>query len=93
MHDRKPITRRRAIVGIGGFVGAASAKSLLAGETKDLSMDKTINNPLSKKSAKPPFKGQSQPWPGLANQMEPKPDQWRRELQRIGTFSWAQGTH
>jgi NAD(P)-dependent dehydrogenase (short-subunit alcohol dehydrogenase family) len=73
MHDRKPITRRRAIVGIGGFVGAASAKSLLAGETKDLSMDKTINDPLTK-YAKPPFKGQSQPWPGLANQMEPKPD-------------------
>src|SRR6201995_2248443 len=36
-------------------------------------MDKNLNNPTTK-SPNPPFKGQSQPWPGLAGAMDPRPD-------------------
>jgi NAD(P)-dependent dehydrogenase (short-subunit alcohol dehydrogenase family) len=36
-------------------------------------MPPEIENPLDK-YPKPPFKKQSQPWPGLAGQMDPKPD-------------------
>ena len=32
-----------------------------------------MENPISK-YPKPPFKSQSQPWPGLAGKMDPKPD-------------------
>src|SRR6195256_2152746 len=32
-----------------------------------------LRNPVDK-YPKPPFKRQSQPWPGLASKMEPKPD-------------------
>ena len=32
-----------------------------------------LHDPTTK-YPKPPFKGQSQPWPGLASQMDPKPD-------------------
>src|SRR5689334_25049876 len=33
----------------------------------------TLENPVDK-YPKPPFKKQSQPWPGLAGKMEPRPD-------------------
>jgi NAD(P)-dependent dehydrogenase (short-subunit alcohol dehydrogenase family) len=36
-------------------------------------MPPEIDNPLDK-YPKPPFKKQSQPWPGLAGQMDPRPD-------------------
>jgi NAD(P)-dependent dehydrogenase (short-subunit alcohol dehydrogenase family) len=36
-------------------------------------MPPELENPLDK-YPKPPFKKQSQPWPGLAGQMDPKPD-------------------
>src|SRR6201991_5069488 len=36
-------------------------------------MDNTLNNPTTK-YPKPPFNGQSQPWPGLVSKMNPRPD-------------------
>lgn len=35
--------------------------------------DQALNDP-TKKYPKPPFKKQSQPWPGLASKMDPRPD-------------------
>src|SRR4029453_7392575 len=35
--------------------------------------DTALENPTSK-FPKPPFKRQTQPWPGLASKMEPRPD-------------------
>ncbi|HCX55879.1 MAG TPA: NAD(P)-dependent oxidoreductase, partial [Sphingobacterium sp.] len=39
-----------------------------AGQTQDRPV-----NPV-KEYPKPPFKSQSQPWPGLCSEMEPRPD-------------------
>lgn len=39
--------------------------------------EQSLQDPASK-YPKPPFKGQSQPWPGLAGKMEPRPDHGER---------------
>src|SRR6476661_1719757 len=36
------------------------------------------------KYPKPPFKGQSQPWPGLAGKMDPKPDHGEKSYKGAG---------
>jgi short chain dehydrogenase len=38
----------------------------------------------TEKYPKPPFKGQSQPWPGLAGKMEPPPDHGERSYTGSG---------
>ena len=39
---------------------------------------------------KPPFKKQSQPWPGLASKMEPRPDHGETSYKGSGRTSQAQ---
>ena len=70
-----PIFRRRFIGGLG--LGMAfSAIEPLAGGASVLS-PRTDGEPLQDPTTKyprPPFEKQSQPWPGLASKMDPKPD-------------------
>jgi NAD(P)-dependent dehydrogenase (short-subunit alcohol dehydrogenase family) len=40
-------------------------------------IEQSLQDPASK-YPKPPFKGQSQPWPGLAGKMDPRPDHGER---------------
>ncbi|MFY9985886.1 MAG: SDR family oxidoreductase [Chthoniobacterales bacterium] len=75
MNERSPINRRKAIRGLGaGLVAAAASRSFAAERTtkQELPMQE-LQDPLSK-YPKPPFKSQSQPWPGLASKMDPRPD-------------------
>src|ERR1700737_4965695 len=53
-----------------GVMAAVSGGSTLAQEGKDM-ITAELTDPKSKR---PPFKRQSQPWPGLASKMEPQPD-------------------
>src|SRR4051794_38121550 len=41
----------------------------------------------TKKYPKPPFKGQSQPWPGLASKMEPRPDHGEKSHKGSGRLA------
>src|SRR4051794_39196548 len=41
----------------------------------------------TKKYPKPPFKGQSQPWPGLASKMEPRPDHGEKSYRGSGRLA------
>ena len=41
----------------------------------------------TKKYPKPPFKGQSQPWPGLASKMEPRPDHGEKSYKGSGRLA------
>src|SRR5438045_3332654 len=73
--DSENLTRRRGLArfgaaGIGAFAGTRVFGTQLKQEpmtTEQLQDPKT-------KYPKPPFKEQSQPWPGLASKMEPRPD-------------------
>jgi hypothetical protein len=65
-------SRRHVIGGLGmGMIAASGAlgdSTLRGADTTEPLQDPTTKYP------KPPFKRQSQPWPGLASKMEPRPD-------------------
>jgi NAD(P)-dependent dehydrogenase (short-subunit alcohol dehydrogenase family) len=48
--------------------------------------DAVLENPTSK-FPKPPFKKQSQPWPGLAGKMEPRPDHGEKSYRGSGRLT------
>src|SRR5436305_3161919 len=79
------ITRRRAIAQFGAVgMAAFSASGVLAAENKEQSMTtQTLEDPKSK-YPKPPFKEQSQPWPGLAMKMDPRPDHGEKSYKGSG---------
>ena len=47
-----------------------------------------LENPTSK-FPKPPFRKQSQPWPGLAGKMEPRPDHGEKSYRGSGALRGA----
>ena len=77
-HDTSVVTRRQAVamMGMGMAMTAASGAQTSAnpanGETNATGQP-ALQNPRSK-YPEPPFKKQTQAWPGLASRMEPKPD-------------------
>ena len=71
---------RRQIVGSVGLAAIAGSEALgqklsVTEQSKILQSPEAtaMQNPLPK-YPRPPFKQQSQPWPGLASKMDPKPD-------------------
>src|SRR6266699_3814577 len=48
--------------------------------------DTALENPISK-FPKPPFRRQSQPWPGLASKMEPRPDHGEKTYKGSGRLA------
>jgi NAD(P)-dependent dehydrogenase (short-subunit alcohol dehydrogenase family) len=63
---------RRQLVQAGASLAAASLP-LAAAKGNPIMAEQPLVDPTSR-YPKPPFKKQSQPWPGLAGQMDPKPD-------------------
>jgi NAD(P)-dependent dehydrogenase (short-subunit alcohol dehydrogenase family) len=86
--DTSSISRRKAVGGAGiAAVGAAAA--LLAPTTAkgDVPMtQQKLENPADK-YPKPPFKKQSQPWPGLAGKMDPPPDHGEKSYKGSGRLA------
>ena len=76
MNKQSPISRRQAISGIGTGLVAVAAPRIFAAERssqQESALSGKLQDPTSK-YPKPPFNGQSQPWPGLASKMDPRPD-------------------
>ena len=48
--------------------------------------DTTLENPTTK-FPKPPFKRQTQPWPGLASKMDPRPDHGEKSYRGSGRLA------
>jgi NAD(P)-dependent dehydrogenase (short-subunit alcohol dehydrogenase family) len=77
-NDGKGVSRRRLVgaVGAGMAVGAAGP-ALAQDRNQSLSSQRSsepaMDDPRTKYPS-PPFKSQTQPWPGLARDMDPKPD-------------------
>ena len=72
MSDTNGISRRGLVGGAAAGLAAASAPSLAQG-TPDSAPDIPLTNPTDK-YPEPPFQKQSQPFPGLASKMTPRPD-------------------
>jgi NAD(P)-dependent dehydrogenase (short-subunit alcohol dehydrogenase family) len=88
MNDKNRVSRREAIGGIGAAaatfaVTRAIAKDQSSFGEKENSM---LQDPTSK-YPKPPFEAQSQPWPGLAGKMNPKPDHGETSYKGSGRLS------
>lgn len=89
MNEENTISRRKVIGGLGAGLAAAviapvtSAQGApnAAGADPEKLVDPTTKYP------KPPFKGQSQPWPGLASQMDPKPDHGENSYKGSGRLA------
>ncbi len=69
------ISRRDLVTHLGaGIAGAAlTAATPLEAQAQSGSTAAPFTNPDSK-YPKPPYPGQTQPWPGLASKMDPRPD-------------------
>jgi NAD(P)-dependent dehydrogenase (short-subunit alcohol dehydrogenase family) len=77
--DTKSSISRRAVVGGAGMAMAGMAASLAPSTTEatiegNAPMNEAELQDPTKKYPKPPYKRQSQPWPGLASKMDPRPD-------------------
>ncbi|MVN23069.1 SDR family oxidoreductase [Mucilaginibacter arboris] len=76
MNEKDKINRRQVIGGLGATLAAAAVSPVFAGpgsSNPEHVAPQKLQDPTTK-YPKPPFKGQSQPWPGLASQMDPRPD-------------------
>ena len=89
MNNENIMSRRKAI-GLGAVFATVAASHSYAGEPSDSTKNQTetlmLENPVTK-YPKPPFEGQSQPWPGLASQMKPKPDHGEQSYKGSGRLT------
>jgi hypothetical protein len=76
MSNDSKMSRRDLVTNLGaGVAGAALAAAApsAAAQTQNGSTTAPFVDPTSK-YPRPPYPGQSQPWPGLASKMSPRPD-------------------
>jgi NAD(P)-dependent dehydrogenase (short-subunit alcohol dehydrogenase family) len=71
--DAKTPISRRTIVGAAGLAAAGVAAFVAPSLAQGNAPMSPLENPVDR-YPKPPFKRQSQPWPGLAGKMDPRPD-------------------
>ncbi|MFD0794075.1 SDR family oxidoreductase [Mucilaginibacter litoreus] len=83
------MSRRTVITGLGAGLAAAAVTPVL-GATEAPAQNNFeavgLEDPTSK-YPKPPFNGQSQPWPGLASKMDPRPDHGEKSYKGSGRLA------
>lgn len=87
--EKNTINRRKAIAGLGVGLTAVVASPVFAGEgnkNQKVPPPPGLEDPNTK-YPKPPFKAQSQPWPGLAGQMDPRPDHGEKSYKGSGRLT------
>jgi NAD(P)-dependent dehydrogenase (short-subunit alcohol dehydrogenase family) len=83
--EKNVLSRRKAIGGIGVGIASLVVSPAFAGgdkEGKDF-IPTGLEDPTKKYPA-PPFQEQSQPWPGLASKMNPRPDHGEKTYKGSG---------
>jgi NAD(P)-dependent dehydrogenase (short-subunit alcohol dehydrogenase family) len=70
----------------GATLAAATMASSSGAQTSNAKATEGLMDPKSK-YPKPPFNRQSQPWPGLASQMDPPPDHGERSYRGSGRLA------
>ena len=73
--NENPLSRRQIVGGAGLGLAAIAAAAPAAAQTAApaVAAPKPLQDPTTK-YPRPPYPRQSQPWPGLAGKMDPKPD-------------------
>jgi len=83
--DSENVTRRRALARFGAVgIGAFAGTRVFGAQAKQEPMTTEQLQDPKTKYPKPPFKEQSQPWPGLASKMEPQPDHGEKSYKASG---------
>jgi hypothetical protein len=85
-NGRNRLSRRQVVGGAGFGLAVAAALPAHAQEPNQHSSEPTMEDPRSK-YPKPPFKKQTQPWPGLARDMDPKPDHGETSYRGTGRLA------
>jgi NAD(P)-dependent dehydrogenase (short-subunit alcohol dehydrogenase family) len=87
MTEKQSLSRRHMVGGAGiGLVGiATSAASAIAKGGDEMAVQE-MQDPTTK-YPKPPYPRQSQPWPGLASKMEPRPDHGENSYRGSGRLA------
>src|SRR5436305_5672144 len=86
MREENKINRRKAIAGIGAGLATMSVIPAFADKNEgysEFSAPENMEDPTTK-YPKPPFQEQSQPWPGLAGKMNPRPDHGEKSYKGSG---------
>src|SRR5437762_10250098 len=88
MGQHDGITRRRMISGLGaaGIAAFGGSTGFAAQQTQEPMTTQKLEDPKNK-YPKPPFKEQSQPWPGLASKVEPRPDHGEKSYRGSGRLA------
>ncbi len=85
MDKENKMTRRQAIGSIGAVLATAAISPVFAeGTTEGNTTGPFPAEDPTTKYPRPPFKAQSQPWPGLAAKMEPRPDHGEKSYKGSG---------
>ena len=72
--ENQRLSRRQLVAGVGAALASAPILAQGASDSGNPnSRSATVEDPRTK-YPRPPFKAQNQPWPGLAQNMDPKPD-------------------
>jgi NAD(P)-dependent dehydrogenase (short-subunit alcohol dehydrogenase family) len=84
MSDDTTFISRRNLVGAAGTgLAVAAAGSSAGAQTAATSTAQPMTDPTTK-YPRPPFEKQSQPWPGLAGKMNPRPDHGEKSYKGSG---------
>jgi NAD(P)-dependent dehydrogenase (short-subunit alcohol dehydrogenase family) len=84
MDEKNTMSRRSAITGMGAILATAAIHPVMGGELGAGEVSATLPEDPTTKYPRPPFKEQSQPWPGLAGKMDPKPDHGEKSYKGSG---------
>jgi NAD(P)-dependent dehydrogenase (short-subunit alcohol dehydrogenase family) len=89
MEEVKNMSRRRALEGIGIGIAALAVSPVFAGSGAGTPPPPAALAPEdpTTKYPRPPFKSQSQPWPGLAGKMDPVPDHGEKSYKGSGRLA------
>jgi NAD(P)-dependent dehydrogenase (short-subunit alcohol dehydrogenase family) len=85
MDVKNTMSRRSALTGMGAVLATAAINPVLASSLNDAGVH-IVNGPEdpTTKYPRPPFKEQSQPWPGLVSKMDPRPDHGEKSYKGTG---------
>jgi NAD(P)-dependent dehydrogenase (short-subunit alcohol dehydrogenase family) len=88
MEDNNKIGRRKALKGIASGIATIAVTNSLAMSNSEVEPkgDNELQDPRNK-YPKPPFKKQSQEWPGLASKMDPVPDHGEKTYKGTGRLA------
>lgn len=83
MNEKDIISRRKVIAGLATVIAAPAFGAPGTPNPPSGNAAQGLEDPTTK-YPRPPFKSQSQPWPGLAGKMEPRPDHGEQSYKGSG---------